>query len=204
MLALKSLRDPRTLDEMEQPLQLLLNIVLATSFSLNDGTRNISEILPQYLDELDQECDLLSAWQRLSFYEWLVPRFREEKLELLQTASDLFGALFRSNKVVSHAAVGISNFSPMSGEKIHLPPVRIPLIPLAYRFSHGQKTADEVTIVSWIPGLAQAIKQPYWSVLNRFFGARKVHCVWCDPSAIRTFLARYADRIMITSRLLES
>ena len=151
-----------------------------------------------------RDSDLLSAWQRPSFYEWVIPRFREQESEYFETAKDLFAALFRSNKEVSHAAVDISNFTPMSGEKIHLPPVRIPLIPLAYRFSRGQKTADEVTVVSWIPGLAQAIKQPYWSVLNRFFGARKVHCVWCDPEPIRSFLARNADRIMITPRLPES
>jgi type II secretory ATPase GspE/PulE/Tfp pilus assembly ATPase PilB-like protein len=204
MLALESIRDPRSLDETEQPLQILLNILLAAPLGLNGGTQNTAEILPQYLDELDQECDLLSAWQRFSFYEWLIPRFRKEDSELFQTASNLFRALFRSNKAVAHAAIDIGNFSPMSGERIYLPPVRIPLIPLAYRFSHGQKTADEVTVASWIPGLAQAIKQPYWSALNRFFGARKIHCVWCEPESIRSFLTRNADRLMITPRLPES
>jgi type II secretory ATPase GspE/PulE/Tfp pilus assembly ATPase PilB-like protein len=204
MLVIKGMRDPCNLDLREQPLQTLLNTVLMRPFSLENGTLKISDILPLYLDDLDRESDLLSAWQQPSFYEWVVPRFQEREPEFFQTGTDLFAALFRSNKEVLHAAVDISNFTPASGEKLHLPPVRIPLIPLAYKFSRGQKTADEVTIVSWVPGLAQAIKQPHWSVLNRFFGVRKVHCVWCDPEPIRSFLARNADRIMITPRLPET
>jgi type II secretory ATPase GspE/PulE/Tfp pilus assembly ATPase PilB-like protein len=204
MLVLKGVHNGCRLDETEQPLQILLNTVLAEPFFPNNGSRDTTDLLLEYMDELEQESDLLSAWQRLSFYEWLIPHLREPVPELFQTAKDLFVALFRSNKTVPHAAVDISNFTPISGEKIHLPPVRIPLIPLAYRFSHGQKTADEVTVVSWIPTLAEAIKQPYWSVLNRFFGAKKIHCIWCDPEPIRSFLARNADRIMITPRLPES
>ena len=204
MLMLKGMCDLCGLDQTEQPLQNLLNAVLTRAFSLKNGCRDVTALLLEYMDEIDQESDLLSAWQRLSFYEWLIPRFQEQESESVGTAKDLFAALFRSNKEVSHAAIDIGNFTPMSGEKIHLPPVRIPLIPLAYRFSHGQKTADEVTVVSWIPGLVQAVRQPYWSVLNRFFGARKVHCLWCDPEAIRSFLSRNADRMMITPRLSES
>jgi type II secretory ATPase GspE/PulE/Tfp pilus assembly ATPase PilB-like protein len=203
MLMLKGMRDSCSLDQAEQPLQILLNAVLAKPFILNNGSRDLTDILIEYIDELDRESDLLSAWQRLSYYEWLIPRFQEQESGLVETAKDLFAALFRSNKEVSHVAVDIGNFSPRSGERIHLPPVRIPLVPLAYRFSHGQKTADEVTVVSWIPGLAQAVKQPFWSVLNRFFGARKIHCVWCDPEPIRSFLSRNADRIMIIPRLPE-
>jgi type II secretory ATPase GspE/PulE/Tfp pilus assembly ATPase PilB-like protein len=204
MFVLKGKRDPCGLDEAEQPLQILLNAVLIRPFSLTDVNRDPTDVLLEYLDELEQDSDLLSAWQRTSFYEWVIPRFPEQESARFATASELFSALFRSNKEVSHVAVDISNFTPLSGEKIHLPPVRIPLIPLNYRFSRGQKTADEVTVVSWIPGLAQAVKQPHWSVLNRFFGAKKIHCVWCDPEPIRLFLARNADRIMITPRLPES
>src|ERR1700688_1496653 len=101
MLALKGTRDSLNLDEMEQPLQILLNTLLTEPFGLNSGSQNFNEVLSEYLDELDQECDLLSAWQRLSFYEWITPRFREQESEPFQTASDLFIALFRSNKVVS-------------------------------------------------------------------------------------------------------
>ena len=204
MLVLKGMRDPWCLDETEQPLQILLNTVLIKPFGLNEVNHEITDVLLEYLDELDQESDLVSAWQRSSFYEWVIPRFREPGSALFETAKDVFASLFRSIKEVSHVAIDIGNFTPKSGEKIHLPPVRIPLIPLAYKFSHGQKTADEVTVVSWMPGLAQAVKQPHWSVLNRFFGARKVHCVWCDPEPIRSFLARNTDRIMITPRLPEN
>jgi type II secretory ATPase GspE/PulE/Tfp pilus assembly ATPase PilB-like protein len=204
MLMLKGMRDPCSLDESEQPLQILLNTVLIKAFSLKDESCDSTDVLLEYLDELDRESDLLSAWQRPSFYEWVIPRCRQPEAAFYETAKDLFAALFRSNREVSHAAVDIRNFTPLSGQKIHLPPVRIPLIPLAYRFSRGQKTADEITVVSWIPGLAQAVKQPHWSVLNRFFGAKKVHCVWCDPESIRMFLARNADRIMITPRLPEN
>ncbi len=204
MLVLKSIHEGCSLDETEQPLQNLLNTVLTKAIGLKEGNRDTTDVLLEYIDELDRDSDLLSAWQRPSFYEWLMPRFREQTSKYYETVTDLFAAIFCSNKEVSHAAIDISNFTPMFGKKVHLPPVRIPLIPLAYRFSRGQKTADEVTVVSWIPELAQAVKQPHWSVLNRFFGARKVHCVWCDPEPIRLFLARNADRIMITPRLPEN
>jgi type II secretory ATPase GspE/PulE/Tfp pilus assembly ATPase PilB-like protein len=204
MFVLKDKGDPCRLDGTEQPLQVLLNTLLLRPFSLMDANRGVTDVLLEYLDEVDQESDLLSAWQRTSFYEWVIPRLQEQESERFETVRDLFAALFRSNKEVSHAAVDISNYTPLSGEKIHLPPVRVPLIPLTYRFSRGQKTADEVTVVSWIPGFAQAVKQPVWSILNRFFGARKIHCVWCDPESIRQFLARNVDRIMIIPRLPES
>jgi hypothetical protein len=198
------MRDPCRLDEAEQPLQILLNTVLTKPFNLHDADRNITDVLLEYLDEIDQDSDVLSAWQRPSFYEWLIPRLELQEGNSFDTSKELFAALFRSNKEVPHAAIDISNFSLASGAKIHMPPVRIPLIPLSYRFSRGHKTADEVTVVTWIPSLAQAVKQPHWLVLNRFFGAKKVHCLWCDPEQIRWFLARHADRIMITPRLPES
>jgi type II secretory ATPase GspE/PulE/Tfp pilus assembly ATPase PilB-like protein len=201
---LKDMYAPCGQDETEQPLQTLLNTVLIKPFGLDHVNCDIAEVLLEYLDELDLDSDLLSAWQRPSFYEWVTRRFREQDSDYFETETDLLAALFRSNKEVLHAAVDISNFTPISGERIHLPPVRIPLIPLAYRFARGQKTADEVTVASWIPGLAQAVKQPYWSILNRFYGARRIHCVWCDPQPIRSFLTRNADRIMITPRLPEN
>jgi type II secretory ATPase GspE/PulE/Tfp pilus assembly ATPase PilB-like protein len=204
MFILKGTSDPCHLEETEQPLQILLSTILTKPFNLYNADQDFTEVLIEYLDELDRESDLFSAWQRPAFYEWIVPHWREQQSISFNTAERLFATLFRSNKQVSHAAIDIGNFTPISGQKVHLPPVRIPLIPLSYRYSHGQKTADEVTVVSWIPGLAQEIKHPHWSVLNRFFGARKVHCVWCDPERIRTFLARNADRIMITPRLPES
>jgi hypothetical protein len=206
MFILKDIRGLCDPERTEQPLHILLSTVLAKSFSAHVAHQDIAEVLIEYLDELDRETDLFSAWQRPAFYEWIIPRWQEHQSGCgpCETAHDLFATLFRSNKRVPHAAVDIRNFTPMSGEKLHLPPVRIPLIPLSYRYSRGQKTADEVTVVSWIPDLAQAVKQPHWSVLNRFFGARKIHCVWCDPEKIRTFLTRNADRIMITSRLPES
>jgi type II secretory ATPase GspE/PulE/Tfp pilus assembly ATPase PilB-like protein len=190
-----------SLEEVEQPLQDLLNSVLIEPFRLNGPNHESTRAFLEYLDELNQDSDLLSAWQRPSFYEWVILRFRRDQSEFFSTSNELFAALFRSYKDGPHVAVDISNYTPVSGEKIYLPPVRIPLIPISYRFSHGQKTADEVTVASWIPGLAHSIREADWSVLNRFFGARKVHCVWCDPEAIRALLARSADRIMITPRL---
>ena len=204
MSALAVIRETRSLDEAERPLQVLLNSVLIEPFRLNGPNHESTSAFLEYLDELDQDSDLLSAWQRLSLYEWAIRRFRRNRSEFFGTPNELFAALFRANKQGPHVAVDISNYTPVSGEKIYLPPVRIPLIPISYRFSDGQKTADEVTLVSWIPGLAQAVRDVRWSVLNRFFAARKVHCVWCDPESIRVFLARNADRVMITRRLPEN
>src|SRR6476660_8411321 len=105
MLVLKSMRDSCSLDQAEQPLQILLNTVLAKPFSLDNGSRDLTDVLLEYIDELDRESDLLSAWQRLSYYEWLIPRLQEQESGLAETAKDLFVALFRSNKEVSHVAV---------------------------------------------------------------------------------------------------
>jgi hypothetical protein len=196
--------DPYNLGETEEPLQILLNTLLTKSFNFNRSDLSIADALMDYHKELEQYSDVLSAWQRPSFYEWLILRCKLHGESFFDTSRELFATLFQSSKEVPHAAIDIGNYTPLSGEKIHLPPIRIPLIPLAYRFSRGFKTADEVTVVSWIPGLAQAIKEPKWLVLNRFFGARKVHCVWCDPEKVRRFLARHADRITINPRLPEN
>jgi len=204
MSALTAMSEPRSLDVAEQPLQVLLNSVVIEPFRLNGPNHESTSGFLKYLDELDQDSDLLSAWQHPSFYEWAILRCRRNRSEFFGTPNELFAALFRSNRDGPHVAVDISNYTPVSGERINMPPVRIPLVPIAYRFSPGQKTADEVTVASWIPGLAHAIKEVHWSVLNRFFGARKVHCVWCNPEAIRAFLVRNADRVMITPRLPEN
>ncbi len=189
---------------VEQPLQSLLCSVLIAPFTLNGTNHESTSAFEEYIDELDQDADLFSAWQRPSFYEWTIRRFRRDQFEYFGASKELFAALFRSNKEGSHFSVDITNYTPVSGEKIYLPPVRIPLIPVSYRFSQGQKTADEVTVASWIPGLAEAIRHPRWLALNRFFGAKKVHCVWCDPESVRAFLIRNADRVMITPRLPEN
>jgi type II secretory ATPase GspE/PulE/Tfp pilus assembly ATPase PilB-like protein len=187
----------------EKPLRALLNSALLESFVSNITDLGSVSSLRDYLDQLDQEPDLLSAWQRPSFYEWNLLRSRGRQEAVFEKPADLFAAIFRSNKEGQHVAVDIGNYTPASGTKIHVPPVRIPLVPIAYRFSPGQKTADEITVVTWIPGLSRAIEEADWSVLNRFFGARKVHCVWCHPEAMRLFLMRHADRIVITPRLPE-
>jgi hypothetical protein len=56
-------------------LQILLNAVLIRPFSLTDANRDLTDLLLEYLDELDQDSDLLSARQRTSFYEWIISRF---------------------------------------------------------------------------------------------------------------------------------
>jgi hypothetical protein len=98
MFVLKDERDPHGLDEAEQPLQILLNAVLIRPFSLTDANRDLTDLLLEYLDELDQDSDLLSAWQRTSFYEWIISRFQEQESTGFQTVRELFSALFRSNK----------------------------------------------------------------------------------------------------------
>ena len=117
MFVLKGERDPHGLDEAEQPLQILLNAVLSRPFSLTDGRLDSTDVLLEYLDALDQDSDLLSAWQRTSFYEWIIPRLQEKESAGFQTTRELFSALFRSNKEVSHAAVDISNFTPLPAQK---------------------------------------------------------------------------------------
>ena len=93
MFVLKGKRDPHGLDEAEQPLQILLNAVLIKPFSLTDANPDPTDVLLEYLDELDQDSDLLSAWQRTSFYEWIIPRFQEQESGGFRTARELFSSL---------------------------------------------------------------------------------------------------------------
>src|ERR1700730_13636171 len=107
MLVLKGISDLCDPNEAEQPLQTLLNSVLTKPFNLHNANRNITDVLREYLDELDQDTDLLSAWQRPSFYEWVIPRFKEHESEYFATVQDLFAAVLRSNKEGSHAALDV-------------------------------------------------------------------------------------------------
>ncbi len=129
-LMLTGIRDPCGLDEAEQPLQILLNTVLTKPFNLHDADRNITDVLLEYLDEIDQDSDVLSAWQRPSFYEWLIPRLElQEGNSFEKTRRSCSQRYFVPTKRFPTPPLISAIFHQHLEQKIHMPPVRIPLIP---------------------------------------------------------------------------
>jgi hypothetical protein len=66
-------------------------------------------------------------------------------------------------------AIDFETYFPAALEQVNIPPEPVPILPISYRFRPGDPVADEVTMVSWIPGLELEMRTPYWAALNEFF-----------------------------------
>jgi len=80
-------------------------------------------------------------------------------------------------------AIDFETYFPAALEQVNIPPVPVPILPVSYRFRPGDPVADEVTVVSWIPGLELEMRTPYWAALNEFFVARRISCLSAEPAA---------------------
>jgi type II secretory ATPase GspE/PulE/Tfp pilus assembly ATPase PilB-like protein len=78
-----------------------------------------------------------------------------------------------------------------SPNDVRIPALAVPLLPVA-------RTADAVTIASWIPSLHTLLEQPEFRALNAFWGVPKLTAVWCEPDHIRQLLNSVADTIDLT------
>jgi hypothetical protein len=186
---------------MADPLNILIQSVLTKPFNLEDAEVDVAtgQVL-QYMEFLGRSKTLEEAWQQRSFYELLVDNNTSEE-NALRSSHELFTSIFRNNRHMAQAAIDFETYFPPAIEQVNIPPVPVPIVPISYRFKPGDPVADEVTVVTWIPGLELEMRTPYWAALNEFFVARRVSCLWAEPEAIRRFLATARQPLRTTPRL---
>jgi type IV pilus assembly protein PilB len=187
---------------LAEPLSILIQSVLTKPFSLEGAENDLAnDQVLQYMDSLSR-CDTLEdAWQQRSFYELLAVDNGEGGESAPESTHDLFVNIFRSNRHLSPPAIDFESYFPAALQQVNIPPVPIPIVPVSYRFKPGDPVADEVTVVSWIPGLDLEMQTQYWGALNEFFVARRVSCLWAEPQAIRKFLATARQPVRTVPRL---
>ena len=186
---------------MADPLNILIQTVLTKAFNLEDAEVDVAngQVL-QYIEFLSRSKTLDEAWQQRSFYELLVDNNASEE-NALRSSHELFTSIFRNNRHMAQAAIDFDTYFPPAIEQVNIPPVPVPIVPISYRFKPGDPVADEVTVVTWIPGLELEMRTPHWGALNEFFVARRVSCLWAEPEAIRRFLATARQPLRTTPRL---
>jgi len=186
---------------LAEPLSILIQSALTKPFSLEVADTDVAngQVL-QYMDLLSRCDSLEDAWQQRSFYEVAVDSGEGGEGEP-ESSHELFVNIFRSNRHLSPAAIDFENYFPAALQQVNIPPVPIPIVPVSYRFKPGDPVADEVTVVSWIPGLDLEMQTQYWGALNEFFVARRVSCLWAEPQAIRKFLATARQPVRTVPRL---
>jgi type II secretory ATPase GspE/PulE/Tfp pilus assembly ATPase PilB-like protein len=193
----KALSEPFWLAE---PLSVLLQTLLAKPFQLEDAQVEIAiDDVLGYMRILSQFQSLEEAWQQRSFYELLIDNSQAAE-NTPKSSEELFASIFRSNRQAC-PTIDFASYFPPALEPVNIPPVPIPIVPISYRFQPGDPVADEVTVVSWIPGLALEMRTPHWGALNEFFGARRVSCLWVDPGALRKFLATARQPLRTSPRV---
>jgi type II secretory ATPase GspE/PulE/Tfp pilus assembly ATPase PilB-like protein len=186
---------------MADPLNILIQTVLTKPFELEDAEVDVanSQVL-QYIEFLSRSKTLEEAWQQRSFYELLVDNSTDGE-KVLHSSHHLFTSIFRNNRQMVQAAIDFETYFPAAIEQVNIPPVPVPIVPISYRFKPGDLVADEVTVVTWIPGLELEMRTPHWGALNEFFVARRVSCLWAEPEAIRRYLATARQPFRTTPRL---
>jgi type II secretory ATPase GspE/PulE/Tfp pilus assembly ATPase PilB-like protein len=78
------------------------------------------------------------------------------------------------------------------GMQLHIPPLSIPLVPIA-----RHPVSGFMTVASWLPGLSEVLGRNRTNILNEFWCTDQVQAVWADPGAIRTFLKRNSERVTL-------
>jgi type II secretory ATPase GspE/PulE/Tfp pilus assembly ATPase PilB-like protein len=187
--------------DAEGPLRILLQKALTKGFKLEEGEVEVAEAeVIGYMDRLYRCETIQDAWQQQSFYELIA-----DNAETQETASkpshELFVGIFRSNRQMSSAAIDFQSYFPATLEELNIPPIPIPIVPISYRVASRDAIVDEVTVASWIPGLELEMRTEHGAVLNEFFGARRVSCLWSKPEAIRKFLITARRRIRTVARV---
>lgn len=186
---------------MAEPLNILVQAALTKAFSLEGAEIEVAtEQVLQYVEFLSQSQTLEEAWQQRSFYELLLDNAEGDE-NAPKSSHDLFVSIFRSNRQMAPTAIDFETYFPAALEQVNIPPIPIPIVPISYRYKAGDCVAEEVTVVSWIPGLELQMRTPYWAALNEFFAARRVSCLWAEPEAIRRFLATARQPLRTVPRL---
>ena len=146
---------------MAEPLSILIQAVLTKAFNLEGAEIEVAtgQVL-QYIEFLSQSNTLEEAWQQRSFYELLVDNAEADE-NAPKSSHELFVSIFRSNRQMAPTAIDFETYFPAALEQVNIPPVPVPIVPISYRFKPGDPVADEVTVVSWIPGLELQMRTPY-------------------------------------------
>src|SRR6516162_6965924 len=117
------------------------------------------------------------AWAQCSFVQEYA---RKMDLDL----NLVFAKLLRENATVP-LNPAIFGHSPAA---LNMPPLVFPLLPISQR-------ANEITIVSGVPGLNRLLQmQDFWC-LNEFWGVERVNAVWAEPVHLREAIRKASPQI---------
>ena len=141
---------------------------------------------------------LLSYSQRMANMAvadvWAQNSFLEEYAQKTDLDLNLvFAKLLRENTGAPINPV-IFGHSPATNR---VPPLIFPLLPISQR-------ADEVTIVSSIPGLNRLLEKEDLRCLNEFWGVERVNAVWAEPGHLREVIRRISSQINFTRNVTTS
>jgi type IV pilus assembly protein PilB len=72
---------------------------------------------------------------------------------------------------------------------------RVPALPLLL-FPVSQR-ANELTLVSAVPGLGELLRKKTFFVLNAFWQVEQINCVWCEPGQLRELARTLGTRLVV-------
>jgi type II secretory ATPase GspE/PulE/Tfp pilus assembly ATPase PilB-like protein len=158
----------------------LIQHTLVQMLELDVNSKALVE-LQDYFRELEG-MPLQQAWQKDSY------------LELYQHSGELthervFEAL---NRLYGEKTPPVRLELLNVAVPLHLPPLPVPLVPLARHPLSGA-----MTIGTWVPGLGSILNSSAADVLREFWCTDFIQCVWSSPASIRTFLAASGERLCL-------
>ena len=123
------------------------------------------------------------SWLRDSYLELFGPSGDWTQAKVFEELNRQYG---RSSPPISLDLVSL-------GTELHLPPLSVPIIPIA-----RHPVSGSVTVASWLPGLSGLLEQDRADILKDFWCTDQVRAVWAEPAAIRRFLTRNKDRVTLS------
>lgn len=175
---------------------------LSTNYISNGGSRlaALDSLLYQHLAQVlglssrSSDLSLLLSYShkmsKIAVPEvWAQSSFPEEYARKMDLDLNLvFAKLLRENPSVP-LNPAIFGHSPIATT---MPPLVFPLLPISQR-------ANEITIVSSVPGLNRLLQlQDFWC-LNEFWGAERVNAVWAEPAHLREAIRKASPQIGFNS-----
>src|SRR6516164_6918612 len=116
---------------------------------------------------------------------WAQNSFLEEYARKVDLDLNLvFAKLLRENPSVPLNPI-IFGHAPAAA---NMPSLVFPLLPISRR-------ANEITIVSGVPGLNRLLQMPDFCCLNEFWGVERVNAVWAEPVHLREVIRTAGPQI---------
>jgi hypothetical protein len=162
------------------PVTALLQHALGQMLNLEIDSEPFSQ-LEEYFRELEK-VPLLQAWQNDSFLELFSPTgdWNHERV---------FEALNRQH---GGATPPVRLDLLKISLALHLPPLPIPLVPIA-----RDPLSGAMTVASWIPGLGPILNSLSANILRDFWCTDFIQCIWASPASIRGLLAASVERLSL-------